>query len=93
MDYRLETCMVESIELVYLILLRSELETIAGEGKCIQTFLYKQELTKDQTQSISCASIPVSSCHVLACSVLGWKMRGEVRKRQCRAFSGSVSKA
>lgn len=85
--------MEESIELIYLILLRSELEAIAGNGKYVQTSLYKQESTKDQMQGISCASTPVSSCHVPACSVQGWKMRREVSERRCKAFSGSVRKA
>lgn len=68
MDYKLETCMEESIEFIYLILLRYELETIARDGKYVQTFLYKQEPKKDQIQRISCANIPVSSCTCLFCT-------------------------
>lgn len=35
MDYGLEICMVESIEFIYLILLKFALETIAEDGKYV----------------------------------------------------------
>lgn len=58
MDYRLENWEEESTELIYLILLRSELKTIAEDSKYVQNLLHKQEFKKDQMQRTSCASIP-----------------------------------